>query len=411
MLESVLVLAVVATLSPVLAGILARWVRIPQVVLEILLGLLAGPAVLGLVTDLGLVQELSNFGLAMLFFMAGLEIDFKRIKGRPIRRAYTGWLIAVAVGVGVGLLVGPSVPSAVYIGVALSSTALGTLMPTLLDSGELRTPFGTSVIAIGAAGEFGPLVAISIFLSSRTPSVAAVVLLGFVVVAVGLIVGAARGQHRKLQGLIERTLHTSGQFAIRVVLLMLTGLVALSVYLDLDMLLGAFAAGVLMQFLLAGARPDTAKTVRTKLDAVAFGLLVPIFFIATGLQYNLAALIAQPWWWAVLLGFLVLMVLVRGLTGLLSSPAGATWADRRSLVLLTATGLPIIVAVSDIATERGELTEGLAAAMIGAGLLSVLLFPTLAMLGRSAPAAPAPESLEDDPLLDPDLIAEQDDFT
>lgn len=409
MLESVLVLAVVATLSPVLAGVAARWVRIPQVVLEIVLGMLAGPAVLGLVTDLGIVEELSNFGLAMLFFMAGMEIDFKRIKGRPIRRSYLGWVLAVLIGFGVGLLAGPTIPSAVYIGVALSSTALGTLMPTLLDSGELRTPFGTSVIAIGAVGEFGPLVAISIFLSSRTPGVAAAVLIGFVVLTVALIVVAARGRHRTLQRLIERTLHTSGQFAIRIVVLMLAGLVALSVALDLDMLLGAFAAGVLMQFLLAGARRDTAKVVRTKLDAVAFGVLVPIFFIGTGLQYDLEALLAQPWWWAILLGFLVLMLLVRGLTGLLSAPRGATWADRRSLVLLTATGLPIIVAVNDIAVERQEISAGLAAAMVGAGLLSVLLFPTLAMLGRTPPVAQ--EADDDDPLLDPQLIAEQDDFT
>ncbi len=254
-----------------------------------------------------------------------------------------------------GLLLGPSVPAAVYIGIALSSTALGTLLPVLIDSGQLRRPFGVAVTAVGAVGEFGPLVAISIFLSARKPGAATVVLLAFVALAVGAILLAATGTHQRLHRLITATLHTSGQFAVRLVIAIVAALVGLSILLGLDMLLGAFAAGVLVQFLLQSATPADRAQVHSKLDAVAFGLLVPIFFINTGIDFDLDALVHDPTALVYLVVFLVLLLILRGLPGLLSAPVGATAEERRALALMAATGLPIIVAVTKIGTESGEL--------------------------------------------------------
>ena len=213
--------------------------------------MLVGPSVLGWVQPTDFVSLLAQFGLAMLFFLAGNEIDFERIRGRPINRSILGWFISLVVGVGLGVLLAPSAAAGVFIGVALTSTALGTLMPVLRDAGEMRTPFGTAIIAVGAVGEFGPLIAISLFLSGRRPGVASIVLLDFVLVTGIAIYLAGKGSHQRMHALITATLHTSGQFAVRLSILMITALVGLSLVLDLDMLLGAFAAGVLTKLLLA----------------------------------------------------------------------------------------------------------------------------------------------------------------
>jgi hypothetical protein len=219
----------------------------------------------------------------MLFFLAGSEIDIDRIRGRVLNRSILGWLVALvaglAVGIGLGALLGYGVIAGVFIGIALTSTALGTIMPVLRDAGELRTPFGTAVIGIGAAGEFGPLIAISLFLSGRNPGVAAAVLLAFTVLAATAIVISARGHHHNLHAMITTTLRTSGQFAVRFVILIVAAMVALSLVLGLDMLLGAFAAAMIDRFILADATPADLEAVETKLEAVGFGFLVPVFFV------------------------------------------------------------------------------------------------------------------------------------
>ena len=295
----------------------------------------------------------------MLFFLAGSEIDIDRIRGRVLNRSILGWLVALAAGLAVricvGALLGYGAIAGVFIGIALTSTALGTIMPMLRDTGELHTPFGTAVVGIGAAGEFGPLIAISLFLSGRNPGTAALLLLAFALVAAAAIIISARGRHHHLHTMITTTLRTSGQFAVRFVLLIVAALVALSLVLGLDMLLGAFAAGLMVRFVLDDATPADRETVETKLEAVGFGLMVPVFFVVTGLRFDLQALTSNPTALLLLAVFALLLLLVRGLTGLFTAPSGASARDRRAIVLLAATGLPIIVAVTDIGTTTGDL--------------------------------------------------------
>ncbi|MGD8166337.1 cation:proton antiporter [Herbiconiux sp. P16] len=370
-----------AVLAPLVAAAVGRVAKVPLVVFEILLGLLVGPSVLGWVPADEFIGVLANLGLAMLFFMAGNEIDFQSIRGRPLGRASLGWVISLALGLIVGLLLAPSVEAGIFIGVALTSTALGTIMPMLRDAGELKTPFGRAVTAVGAAGEFGPLIAISLFLSGRKPLVAALVLVAFIVVTGVAIWLASRGPHTRLHAIISATRHSSAQFAVRLVLLFVAGLVCLSIALGLDMLLGAFAAGVLYRVLLAGAPEVDKEVIESKLEAVAFGFLVPIFFVYTGVTFDLTSLLTSPNALLLLPVFLLLFLLVRGLPGLLAAPPGASGNDRGALALFSATGLPIIVAVTDIGLDEGVLQPGTASALVGAGMLSVLLFPLLA-LGR-----------------------------
>lgn len=376
---SIALIALIAAASPPLASLIGRVVKVPLVVFEIALGIAVGPDVLGWVKPNSFIETLSQFGLAMLFFMAGNEINFKAISGRPVQRAGWAWVISLGAGIAAGLLLGPTVEAGILIGIAVSSTSLGTLLPILRDAGETKTVFGRAVTAVGTIGEFGPLLAISLFLSGRSFGVSAVLLVVFVGI-VGLSIWlASRGNHHHAHKLTTVTLNSSGQFGVRLVLLIIAVAVALSTVFGLDMLLGAFAAGILWRVFMGRAAPPAVAAVESKLDAVAFGFLVPFFFVNTGVAFDLKALFDNAYTLALVPIFLVLLLVVRGVPNILAAPEGASWGDRRAIVLFGATGLPIIVAVTAIGKASGFLPSGIATALVGAGMLSVLLFPALAL--------------------------------
>lgn len=376
---SLVLIAAMAVAAPLAARVVEPIAKIPIVVFEIVLGMLLGPSVLGWVQSTQFTDTLADFGLAMLFFVAGNEIDFGAIRGRPIIRASIGWVISLAAGIAAGFALVSAVEAAVIIGVALSSTALGTLLPILRDAGQAKSPIGIGVAALGAVGEFGPLIAISLFFSGKQLGTASGVLLGFVLLTVVAILLASRSRHILFHQQVTRTLHTSGQFAVRSIMLILSSLVVLSMLLGLDMLLGAFAAGVLWKVAIARAPEADRIVIDRKIDAIAFGFLVPVFFIDTGIDFELAALTSSPLALAMVPLFLVLLLVVRGLLSLLAAPAGSPASGKRAIVLFGATGLPVIVAVTGIGRDQDLISSGIASALVGAGMLSVLLFPLLAL--------------------------------
>ncbi|WP_322410958.1 cation:proton antiporter [Microbacterium invictum] len=396
------VIALVAVAAPLLVRGLSRWVAVPIVVFELLLGIIVGPQVLGWVGESAFIDFLSEFGLVALFFIAGSEIEASALKGRGGRFAWFGWAISIAVGVGIGFVLSPG-EAGVIIGIALASTALGALVPILRDSGDLRTPFGRSVMAVGTVGEFGPLIAITLFLGGRDIGTATVVLLVFLVVAAGAMVLAYRMPQGPLYTVVTATLHTSGQFAIRVMFLIIAALVVLSVILGVDVLLGAFAAGVIWRLLMRGAGEKQRKDVETKVEAVAFGFLIPVFFIDTGIEFDLASFIAEPLLILAVPVALVALLVVRGLPSMLAAPRGSSVRDRVATMFMGATALPIIVAVTTIGVDEQVLEGSTAAVLVGAGMLSVLLFPLLAAITRGKRATSADDTLEWDsaPMSDP----------
>ncbi|MFE7843787.1 cation:proton antiporter [Microbacterium sp. NPDC057407] len=375
---TLLLIPVMGVLAPLLARGLGRWVRVPIVVFELVLGILIGPSVLGWAQPSEFVDTLSQYGLAMLFFVAGSEIEFAAFRGRTGRGAALGWLMSLAAGVGAAWVFVPG-EEAIIIGIALCSTALGTILPILRDAGELRTPFGRAIGAIGAVGEFGPLIAISVFLGGRNPGLSTLVLALFALLAGLAIWLAFRMPRGAMHRFVNATLHTSGQFAIRVVFVILAALIALSIVLDLDILLGAFTAGIVWRLIMRDAAESDREAVESKVEAVAFGFLVPVFFIYTGVTFDLSALLAQPILFALLPVVLAVMFVVRGLPSTLAAPPGSTGRDRLAIAFLGATGLPIIVAVTAIGIDEGILSSAAAALLVGAGMLSVLLFPLIAM--------------------------------
>jgi Kef-type K+ transport system membrane component KefB len=394
-----LVIALLAVLAPVFARAVSRWVRFPIVVFELLLGIAVGPSLLGWAAPSDLAHALSQLGLAVLFFVAGSEIEFAVFRTRTGLHAATGWIISITAGLALGWLIAPGEPAAI-IAIALSSTALGTLLPILRDAGELRTPFGHSIGAIGAMGEFGPLLAISIFLSARAPGLATIVVLVFAVIAGLAIWLAFRVPRGAMHRAVNATLHTSGQFAIRVLLLILIALVTLSVILDLDMLLGAFTAGIVWRLLMRDADEADRAAVESKIEGIAFGFLVPIFFIYTGITFDLEALLESPVLFAVVPLAVAALLVVRGAPSMLAAPPGSGLRDRIAVGLLGATGLPIIVAVTSIGVEQQLIPSSTASVLVGAGLLSVLILPLVGMsLRRRSTGEPARRSapvIEDD---------------
>ncbi|MEV0113522.1 cation:proton antiporter [Streptomyces sp. NPDC050844] len=381
---TLILIMAVAVLAPLLAYGAGRWVRIPLVIFEIVLGLLIGPDVLGWAHQDDLIEVLSELGLCMLIFLAGYEIEFAAIRGDTLRRSVWAWGFSLALGLGIALaLSGLDLSKSVVIGTALTSTALGTVLPILRDSGDLRGRFGTVMMAFGAVGEFGPIIAMAVLLSGRDPGVSTVVLAAFAVITAAAIYWALRPHPPWFAQIIRTTLHTSGQFAVRFVMLLLVAMLALSHAFGLDVLLGAFAAGLLTRLVFQGAAPESGDEVLGKVEAMGFGFLVPLFFIVTGINFDLASLLDGGRALLLLPVFLLLFLVVRGLPAYALAPRDLNPADRRALTLYSSTCLPLVVAITTIGLDEKVLEKGEAAALVGAAMVSVLVFPLLALRVRA----------------------------
>ena len=387
---TLVLIGLVAVISPLLAELTGR-LGVPGVVFEIALGIVIGPAVLGVAHPGGIVTALEAMGLSYLMFLAGLELDLARIRGRSLRLAAVGWMISLALALAIAsvLTVLGTVLDALVIGLALTTTALGTLLPILRDTGLTEGRFGARVMAIGSVGEFGPVLAVAVLLDHRNPETTAVLLLVFVVVAVAAALAAARPHPPRVIQFLHRHVHSSAQLPVRISVLLIIGLVFLAFRLGLDVLLGAFAAGIVVRLFVQG---EDRTIVRGKLEAIGFGFLVPIFFIVSGMQFDLRALLATPAGLLRVPLFLVLLLVVRGTPALLLYRRDLPRYQLVPLGLVSATGLPLIVVITTIGVQEGRMRPVNAAALVAAGMLSVLLYPLLARMrlrpaGRGGPRA------------------------
>lgn len=376
-LATLVVIAAVAVLAPIIADI-PRRARIATVVVEILLGILIGPDVLDLAEPDAFVDFLANLGLAALFFLAGREIDLPRIAGTPLRLASEGWLVGLVLGVAIGFALDAAgiVSDPEIVGIALATTALGVLVPILRDAGLTATRLGTVVLAVGAIGELGPIVLLSVFLATDNDVASAILLFAFAAIAVAAAMGAVRFRPRRVARLVGETMHASGQLAVRVCMLLLLALVYLAVELGQDLILGAFAAGVVLGYATRDA--PSLEDLWPKLDAIGYGLLIPFFFVRSGMTFDLDGLLESPQALAELPLFLALFLVVRGLPALLARrevPPGTV----APLALMSASALPLVVAITDVGVRAGELESSTAASMVGAAMLSVLIYPAVAL--------------------------------
>jgi Kef-type K+ transport system membrane component KefB len=389
--DSFFAIVVVAAVAAVTVAALPKRFAPPVVVLELVLGIAIGPEVLGLAQTDDFVEFFSNLGLGMLFFFAGYEIDFERIKGRPMLLGALGWLVSILLAYAIGgLLVATGVVlSTLFVGSAMATTAIGTLIPILRDNGELKSRFGTYLLAAGGAGEFGPILLVTLVLSTTNPLHEAAILLAFVALALALALVSVRYAWRGWPAL-ERTFEASSQLAVRVTVVLVFGLVLLAGTLGLDILLGGFVAGMITRLALKG---QELQVFESKLTAVGFGFFVPFFFVASGIEFDLAAL-GSAEAIAKLFLFLGLFLVVRGVPAMLLYRGVLNVRDRAALAFYSATELPLVVAITTIATEQGHMKTSTAAGLVGAAMLSTLIYPFVAMALRRRSRDEAPGDVQ-----------------
>jgi len=374
------IVCLVAVLAPLIASVTPR-VRIPGIVLEIVAGIAIGPAGFGWVKMDEPIRVLSIIGLSFLLFLVGLELDIALLRGRRLRATGFAFLVSsvLAYGVAYGLHLLGIVESALLVAICLSATAIGIVVPMLTDAGEQSSEFGQLVIAAASIADFGTVLLLSLLFSRQPGPIATKLVLmgGFAALTVVLIVAISAAERWK--GLGDHLLKlqdSTAQIRIRAAFLLLIGLVALAVRQGLEAILGAFVAGAMLSVL----DHDYTKThpkFHEKLGAIGFGIFVPVFFVASGIQFDARALFSDSSVLARVPIFLVALLVVRGLPALLYKPLIGM---RRSIVagLLQATSLPFIVASVTIGVELHELTRPNASALIAAGLLSVVIFPIVA---------------------------------
>jgi Kef-type K+ transport system membrane component KefB len=363
---------VVAALAAITVAIVPSKFAPPVVVLELMMGILIGPHVLGLAHEDDFIDFFSNLGLGMLFFFAGYEIDFERIRGRPLELGAIGWALSVALAFGIGgvLAAAGIVVSFLYTGAAMATTAIGTLIPILRDNGELKTRFGTYLLAAGGAGEFGPILLVTLFFSTESPLHESLILIAFVILALAVALASVRLAFRGWPAL-ERTFEMSSQLAVRVTVVLVFGLVLLASKLGLDVLLGGFVAGLITRLALKG---HELTVFESKLTAVGFGFFVPFFFVTSGIGFDLSAL-GSAGALAKLAMFFCLFLVVRGAPALLLYRGILSARDRAALAFYSATELPLVVAITTIAISTGKMRATTAAGLVGAAMLSTLIYP------------------------------------
>ena len=412
-LRSLFWIVLVIWAAPVLAGLTRSLV--PGVVLLLVGGMAIGPHGLGLAAETAGPALLAEIGLGMLFLLAGFELHVSSLTGLGGRRSLGTWFGSLLVAAGVGWLLTDSWETAVAIGLLLTSTAVGTLLPILKGGGHHETGVGRAVLTHGAVGELGPVVMMAVLLGTRDigSSIAALAL--FVLAALMILVIPERLLQRPGLGraLVDGTTSTS-QLAMRTVMLLLATMMVVATVFELDVVLGAFAGGIILRRLVDGLgvqlrkttdgpRRDLTEVILGQLETVGYTLFIPAFFVVSGMGISVAAVAGAP---LVLVAAVASMLLIRGggvwlgESMLRISPGLTTVRQRARVGLYAATGLPIIVAVTDVAVDNALMDAEIASALVAAGAVTVLVFPLLAELVR------APEPLQVSQVLDQTSVSE-----
>lgn len=389
---NLLIVCAVAFLAPLVVR-LAPALRVPSPVLEIVAGIVLGPSVLAWVEVDAPVEVLALIGLAFLLFLAGLEIDVHRLRGRPLRLALVGFVVSFALAVACGLALAAAgfTTAPLLVAIVLCATSLGLVVPVLKDSGQIAGDTGQLIITAASIADFGAVILLSLFFSEEMTGIGAklVLLVGLALVAVLVVLALLRaGRTMRAERVFLMLQDTTAQIRIRFAVLLLVAFVALAQGLGFEAILGAFLAGAVLRLIDADAATVHPHT-ELKLDAIGYGFLIPVFFVTSGLRFDAGALFASAAALVQIPVFLLALVVVRGVPAALYR---RRLGNRRTVAagLLQATSLPFIVASVSIGEELGVLSPATGAALIAAGLVSVLVFPAFALaVLKGAPAEAA----------------------
>ena len=367
--------------APLALG-LFPWIRLPAIVLEIVLGIAIGPHVLGWVSIDTPIRVMSLLGLAFLLFLSGLEVEYERFRGRRLRLTVIGYAISFGLALLIGLLLheGGLVKSPLLIGIALSATSLGIVIPVLKDAGQVSTSFGQLVVAGASVAEIATIVLLSLFFSGEAHGIGVKLVLlglfGLFVLAVALaVLGAERSI--RISATLLRLQDTTAEIRVRASFLLLTLFAVLAERLGLEAILGAFLAGAIIK-VVDRDQTMTHPEFRRKLEAVGYGVFVPVFFVATGVRFDLNGLFANATNVARVPILLAALLVARGLPALVYRSI-TTRTQTVAAGLLQATSLSFLVVAGQIGVQLDLVRPAVYAALVAAGLLSVLLFPLTAL--------------------------------
>jgi Kef-type K+ transport system membrane component KefB len=376
-IPTLIIVIAAATAAPLIAQFL-RGMGIALVVFELSLGVLIGPAILGWAQIDSSVSVISTLGMAFLFFLAGIEVDFPQIHGQPIKLASASWLICFFLSIGLAYLGHRFgwIESWLVVGIAASTTALGILLPMLRDTGMLESPFGRHVMAAGVVGELGPIFAIALLLSEKNSvGIQFLIVLGFIITVLLLARALLEGiAIPKFLNFLRVSMNQSSQLPIRLSILILFSLSALAEGVGIDIALGALAAGMIVRF---ASNERGHASLFPKLDAIGFGFLVPIFFIASGMKLDVLAVVGSLEG-LLKMGLFFSLILIVHIPMFLFGQRVANNPNALAFGLFSATTLSLIVAITDIATRTGIMNSQEASPLIMAGVVSVILCPAIA---------------------------------
>ncbi|CAN3993103.1 cation:proton antiporter [Methylocystis bryophila] len=388
-MRALFLIGLAAVIAPLLER-LPAFMRTPLIVLELVLGILIGPGALNLVSSQGSIGFLGELGLIFLFFQAGLEFDPEKIGAAPLRLGALAWLVSLTLATlfaallySVGLLRAP-----LLVAIVLPTTAFGVLIPILRQAGELESEFGRYVLGSAAFGELGPILLAPILLAEAHEHLrqTALVML-FLAAAMGAAWLAKGARANGVPLIVARSLSDASALPLRVAILALLGFVSLASELGMEVVLGAYAAGVVLAALV---RNTPAQPLERQLGALGSGFLVPLFFVTSGMELDLAHLITSPANLCRLSLFFLGFLVVRAAPVFLYRQALPP-RDLTPLGLLSATTLPLVVAITYLGTRTGHMLPENATALVGAAVLSVAVFPTLALWLRETPDDARPD--------------------
>jgi Kef-type K+ transport system membrane component KefB len=392
-----LLIVAAAFAAPFLLGLFPQ-VRLPAVVLEIVAGIVIGPSILAWVHPDETIDVVARIGLVFLLFLAGLEIEFHRLRGRVLRLALVGFVVsfALAVVMALGLKAADPVQTPLLVAIILSATSLGVIIPVLKDAGQVSSQFGQLVVAAGSIADFGGIILLSVFFTGKGGSGSTLFLIGSLFAVAAAVFAVVRGAERsmRISSDLVRLQDTTAQIRVRAAVVLLIGFAAIAEKLGLEVILGAFAAGAVLT-LLDRDEAMTHPEFRRKLEAIGFGVFIPVFFVTSGVRFDLDALTSSTSAVVMVPIFLAALAAVRGLPALLYR----SLLDQRRIVvagMLQATSLPFIVAATAIGRSLGLIDAAESAALIAAGLLSVLIFPLAGLSLLREAEGPAPGRAPDD---------------
>jgi Kef-type K+ transport system membrane component KefB len=369
-LGSLVAALVVVAFAPVLVTVVPG--RIPQVVALILGGVLIGPQALNVASP-SHTELFANLGLGFLFLLAGFELDPRLVRGREGRLALGAWVASVVLAIVVVELLELAgfVTAFVAVSIGLTTTALGTLLPILREHEMDSGPLGRYMFAAGAIGEIGPVLAMALLLGryGAAVEVLGIAFVGGAAFALSAMARSTRGS--PLGRVIARTSSDTSQSRLRLTTLLLTFLLFLSAEFGIDVVLGAFFAGMAVR----RAQLHDVAAFEHKLDTIGYGFFIPVFFVTSGMALDVRSILDAP---LRLLVFFLLLLTVRGLPTFVLYRHVLSPTRRLQLALLSATALPLLVALAEIGLDRGMMLRDNAAALVGAGILSVAIFPLVA---------------------------------